>query len=129
MTGITFDDWYPSLLRAADWNQWTDEDTFIQLAGHLRGRAIQEWTLLRETEKETLDDAVAALRSRLDPGSRALVAQDFRHAAQRENEIVADYISRLEQLFRRAYGREGMSDETRDMLLHSQLQEGSVTSS
>ena len=67
---------------------------------------------------------MAALRSRLDPGSRALVAQDFRHAAQRENEAVADYISRLEQLFRRAYGREGMSDETRDTLLHSQLQEG-----
>ena len=67
---------------------------------------------------------MAALRGRLDPGGRALVAQDFRHAAQRENEAVADYISRLEQLFRRAYGKEGMSDETRDALLHSQLQEG-----
>ena len=74
--------------------------------------------------EETLEDAVAALRGRLDPGSRALVAQDFRHAAQRENEAVADYISRLEQLFRRAYVKEGMSDETRDTLLHSQLQEG-----
>ena len=123
-TGITFDDWYPSLQRAADWNQWTDRDTLIQLAGHLRGRALQEWTLLRESEKGTLQDAVTSLRSRLDPGSRALVAQDFRHAAQREGETVADYISRLEQLFRRAYGREGMADETRDTLLHGQLQEG-----
>ena len=51
------------------------------------------------------------------------VSQDC-HASQREGECVADYISRLEQLFRRAYGREGMSDETRDMLLHGQLQEG-----
>ena len=41
-------------------------------------------------EKETLDDAARSSRSRL-------VAQDFRHAAQRENEAVADYISRLEQ--------------------------------
>ena len=38
-----------------------------------------------------------------------LVAQDFRHATQRENEAVADYISRLEQLFPRTYGKEGMS--------------------
>ena len=124
MTGVTFDDWYLSLQRAADWNQWTNEDTLIQLAGHLHGRALQEWTLLRDVEKLTLEDAVTALRGRLDPGSRALVAQDFRHAAQREGETVTDYISRLEQLFRRAYGREGMSDETRDTLLHSQLQEG-----
>ena len=124
VAGMTFDDWYPSLKRAAHWNQWTDEDTLIQLAGHLRGRALQEWTLLREPEKKTLADAATSLRSRLDPGSRALVALDFRHAAQRQNENVADYISRLEQLFRRAHGREGISDETRDTLLHCQLQEG-----
>ena len=124
VAGMTFDDWYPSLKRAAHWNQWTDEDTLIQLAGHLRGRALQEWTLLREAEKETLADAATSLRSRLDPGSRALVALDFRHAAQRQSENVADYISRLEQLFRRAHGREGISDETRDTLLHCQLQEG-----
>ena len=107
-----------ALQRAADWNQWTDQDTLIQMAGHLRGRALPEWTLLREAEKETLDDAVAALRGRLDPGSRALVIQDFRHAAQRENEAVADYMSRLEQLFRRVFRNEGMSDESRDTLLH-----------
>ena len=58
---VTFDDWYPSLQRAAHWNQWTDQDTLIQLAGHLRGRALQEWTLLRETEKGTLGDAVTSL--------------------------------------------------------------------
>ena len=91
--GLTFDDWFPSLQRASDWNQWSDEETLIQLAGHLRGRSLQEWTLLRATEKESLDTAVCALRSRLDPGSRALAAQDFRHASQREKESVADYIS------------------------------------
>ena len=122
---MTFDDWYPSLQRAAHRNQWTDQDTLIQLTGHLRGRALQEWTLLRETEKGTLGEAaVTSLQSHLDPGSRALVALDFRHAAQRQGESVAEYISRLEQLFRRAHGREGMSDETRDTLLHCQLREG-----
>ena len=64
------------------------------------------------------------MRNRLDPGSRVVAAQDFRHVAQRDGESVSDYIRRLEQLFRRAYGHEGMSDETRDTLLHSQLQEG-----
>ena len=32
---ITFDDWLPSLERVAKWNGWTNEDTLIQLAGHL----------------------------------------------------------------------------------------------
>ena len=123
-TGLTFDDWFPSLQRASDWNQWSDEEALIQLAGHLRGRALQERTLLRSTEKESPDAVVCALWGCLDAGSRALAAQDFRHASQREKESVADYISRLEQLFRQAYGREGMSDETRNTLLHSQLQEG-----
>ena len=89
-TGLTFDDWFPSLQRASDWNQSSDEEALVQLAGHLRGRALQEWTLLRATEKESLD---AALRSRLDPGSRALAAQDFRHASKREKESVADYMN------------------------------------
>ena len=71
-----------------------------------------------------MNTAVSALRNRLDPGSRALAAQDFRHASQLEREPTPDYIRRLEQLFRRAYGHEGMSDETSETLLHSQLQEG-----
>ena len=120
----TFEDWLPALQRAAEWNRWSDQETLIQLAGHLRGRALQEWTLLRNAEEESLPMAIDALRSRLDPGSKVVAAQDFRHAAQREGEPVADYIRRLEQLFRRAYGHEGMSDETRDTLMHSQLQEG-----
>ena len=121
---LAFEDWLPALQRAAEWNQWSDSETLIQLAGHLRGRALQEWSLLRIAEKESLKVAIDALRSRLDPGSRALAAQDFRHASQCEGESVADYIRRLEQLFRRAYGRERMSDETRETLLHGQLQEG-----
>lgn len=54
---ITFDDWLPALQRASEWNGWSDEETLIQLAGHLRGRALQEWTLLRTTEKRS---AIAA---------------------------------------------------------------------
>ena len=111
--------WLPSLQRAADWNRWSERETLIQLAGYLCGRALQEWTLLRSSEEESLDAAIAALHSRLDPGSRALAAQDFRHAAQKRGEPVSDYIRRLEQLFRRAYGRDGMSDETQETFLHS----------
>lgn len=32
-----FEDWLPTLRRAADWNGWSDEESLIQLAGHLRG--------------------------------------------------------------------------------------------
>ena len=61
------------------------------------------------------------MRNRLDPCSRALAAQDFRHASQRRGESVDDFIRRLQQMFKLAYGR---GDETRETLLHSQLQEG-----
>ena len=43
---IRLDDWLPSLERAATWNEWTEEEHLLQLAGHLRGRALQEWGLL-----------------------------------------------------------------------------------
>ncbi len=121
---VLFEDWMPALLRAAEWYSWSKHETLILLAGHLRGRAMQEWGLLTPAEKDSLDAASSAMRSRLDPSSRALAAQDFRHASQQESESVADFIRRLEQLFKLAYGRDGMSDETRGMLLHSQLQEG-----
>ena len=55
---------------------------------------------------------------------RSLATQDFRHATQREAESVSDFILRLEQTFRSAYGRDRLSSETRDTLLHGQLQEG-----
>ena len=114
----------PALLRAAEWNGWSEHETLIQLAGHLRGRALQEWGLLTKEERKSLDEVTAVLRSCLDPSSQTLAAQDFRHASQQEGESVADFIRRLEQLFKLAYGRDGMSEETRGTLLHGQLQEG-----
>ena len=53
-----------------------------------------------------------------------LAVQDFRHASQRDEETVADFIHGLERHFRVAYGRDGLGSETRNALLHSQLQEG-----
>ena len=43
---VTIYEWLPSLQRAADWNEWTEQKIFIQLVGHLRGRALREWNLL-----------------------------------------------------------------------------------
>ena len=119
-----FDDWFPMLQRAATWYGWSEEETLLQLAGHLRRRAFQEWNLLDSSDKMTVRAASTALRNRLDPGSRSMAAQDFRHATQRESETVSDFILRLERIFQSAYGRDGLSNETRDTLLHGQLQEG-----
>ena len=121
---VILDDWLPSLLRASQWNGWTPDELLLQFAGRLRGRALQEWGLLDEDDKKTYSEAVISLRNRLEPGGRALAAQDFRHTAQKEAESVAEFIRRLERTFKLAYGREGMSSETRDTLLHGQLQEG-----
>ena len=122
--GITFEDWLPTLQRAATWNGWTDDDCLVQLAGYLRKRALQEWNVLTGEEKKTILSATAALHDRLDTNNRVLAAQDFRHTIQRPTESVAEYIRRIEQTYRTAYGRDRMSSETRDTLLYSQLQEG-----
>ena len=68
--------------------------------------------------------AKTAMRSRLEVGSKTLAAQEFRHATQESQEAVSDYILRLEKTFRRAYGRDHMTEETRSALLYAQLQEG-----
>ena len=59
---MRLDDWLPSLLRAADWNGWSKEELLIQLAGHLRGRALQEWNLLSKEKLSDFDATVKALR-------------------------------------------------------------------
>ena len=33
----SFEDWYHALKCAAKWNAWTNEETLLQLSGHLRG--------------------------------------------------------------------------------------------
>ena len=67
---------------------------------------------------------MGALHSRLEPSSKALAAQDFRHGMQKDLELVSDFIRRMERTFRIAYGSDSMSTETRDTLLYCQLQEG-----
>lgn len=125
MTGLhgLIDDWLPSLERAASWNAWTDEEKLLQLAGHLRGRTLQEWNLIPTEDRSNFADAVKSLRARVDLENRVLAGQDFRHVTQESGESVAEYIRRLERLFQVAYGRNGLSVETRQTLLYSQLQD------
>ena len=85
---VRFEDWLPSLQRAANWNGWSADEQLIQLAGHLRGRAWQEWLLLEEEERATLATAIRALKEALGPGSKILAAQDFRHTTQEDTESV-----------------------------------------
>ena len=117
------DNWLLSLERASTWNAWSEEK-MMQLAGHLRGRALQEWNLLQPEERASSTQAIEALHQRLDFGSMAVAAQDFRHTRQCESEPVADFVRRLERTFHIAYGWDRMSTETRDTLLYGQLQEG-----
>ena len=115
-------DWLPALELAAEWNRWTKPELLIQLAGHLKGHARQEWNLSSEHEMSDYEEGVQALRARLDLGSKTLTAQDFRHSAQEEHEKVSKFIHLLEKTFRGAYGHDTMLSETRDALLYAQLQ-------
>ena len=76
---MRFDDWIPTLERAAAWNNWSEEEKLMQLAGHLRSKALQEWGLMSTDEKTDYHTAVTTLRTRLDPGNKTLAALDFRH--------------------------------------------------
>ena len=92
---ITFDDWLLTLEQAATWNGWTPDETLMQLAGHLRERASQEWKLLIPENRASYQVAVKALREKLDPGNQTLAALDFRHTSQQSSESVSDFITRL----------------------------------
>ncbi len=81
---VRLDDWFPTLDRATVWNGWSDEEALMQLAGHLRGKALREWNLLNKEQKTTYKDAITALRLRIDPQNRVIAATDFRHALQAE---------------------------------------------
>ena len=43
---VRLDDWLPSMERAKLLNDWTEDELMSQLAGHLRGQAHQEWSIL-----------------------------------------------------------------------------------
>jgi len=96
----------------------------MQLAGHLKGRALAEWNLLSGDEVKSLETAVKCLKERLDPCSRVMAGQDFRRIVQGDAETVADFICRLEKSYRMAFGNDRMSRETKDTMLYGQLQEG-----
>ena len=108
------EDWLPTIDRAAIWNGWTEEEQLLQLADHMREQALQERNLLSEDNKAMYTTAFQALQNHLDPGCRALAAQDFCHTIQDETEPVADFMWHLERTFEVSYGREGMSGETQD---------------
>lgn len=83
----------------------------MQLAGHLQGKALQEWNLLTEEERSTYQGAVEKLRDVLGP-SHVLAAQDFQHTCQEDSESMAAFIRRLEQIFCVDHGCDKLGRET-----------------
>ena len=65
------------LQQAVIWNNWTPEESLMQLAGYLRGKAAQVWKLLLPEEKVNYQIATRTLKERLDHGNQALTALDF----------------------------------------------------
>ena len=96
----------------------------MQLPGYLRGQALQEWHLLPRSEQQSYPAAIEALRTRLNPGSKTVAAQEFRHSLQKSGESVSDFIRRLEKKYQIAYGRDDLNTAARDALLYGQLYEG-----
>ena len=59
------------------------EESLMELAGHLRGRALQEWKLSLPEDRRSYQAAIKALKERLDPGNQTLAALDFHHTSQK----------------------------------------------
>ena len=121
---ITIDDWLPSLECASNWNEWSLEEKLLQLPRYLKGRALQEWRLLRQPEEQDYPKTIDALHSRLDLGSKTMAMHEFRHSVQRTGEGVQDYIRRLGKTYRVAYGQDDLIPTIQDALLYRQLYEG-----
>ena len=96
---VTSDDRLPILERAATWNGWSKEESLMQLIGHLRGRALQEWKLIDAKHKITNESAMSALRDRLDPDDWTLAALDFHYASQKATESISDFVTHVEKVF------------------------------
>ena len=77
-----WDGWLPTFERAAEWNDWTVVERLLQLAGHLRGTARQEFFLLTPDEKSTLIKAKSSMKHRLDIGSKAFKTSGIPHKKQ-----------------------------------------------
>ena len=60
---VNIDDWLPSLERASTWNGWSMTEKVMQLPGYVKGRALQEWSLLSPTVQQDYTAAIEALRS------------------------------------------------------------------
>ena len=76
---MLFEEWLPSFERVATWNGWGEAEKLIQFAGHLRGKTLQEWSLLNTADTLGYTEATSVLKERLDPNRKALAVQDFRH--------------------------------------------------
>ena len=64
----------------------------MQLAGYLRGRALQEWKLLDSKDKIHYHSTITALRECLDPGNQNLATLDFCYASQKPSESMSDFL-------------------------------------
>ena len=53
-----------------------------------------------------------------------MAVQDIHHIKQKDEEMVVDFLVCLERTFQIAFGHDPLIPETRDTLLHGQLQHG-----
>ena len=121
-----WEDWLLTLERAGTWYlyRWEEDEKLLQLAGHLCGKAQRERDLLEPSSKQSYESAVKALGEKLNFDGKTVAAQDFRHMSQQARETVSKFIDRLEKTFRKAYGHENITADTRNTLLYGQLHEG-----
>ena len=61
----------------------------MQFAGFLRGKALQEWSLMSQSEHRTYKSAITGLKTRLHPGNKTLAVLDILDISHKRNPRVS----------------------------------------
>jgi len=77
---MLFEEWLPSFECVVAWYDWSENEKLIQLAGHLKGKVQQEWSLLSPSCRGQL--RLSYEQDKLDPSRKALVVQDFQNCVR-----------------------------------------------
>ena len=80
--------------------------------------------MLEDTDKVVWQEVAKVLQSRLEHGNHTMAAQELRYLRQGTTESFSEFIRRLKRTFRIAHGKRIMATESREALLHGQMQEG-----
>jgi hypothetical protein len=99
-----FDRWLERFRERAKFADWSAEEQLYQLKLHLDKTALNVFRMIPDSERETLDGAVAALKKRFKPADiEELRGLEFHHRTQGGDESIEQLGISIQSLGRKAF--------------------------